>query len=124
MGGMQARQRRSAAEWLALVSQWEASDESTPTFAARHGVGASSLYWWRHKLGEAAETPSGTKRTAPAPSSVVLKGPVAFTEVRISERSEVVRPLEVVARSGHVIRVHGKVDASALQALLAAVERC
>ncbi len=121
---MQAKQRRSAAEWSELVTQWEASDVSTTAFAARHGVGASSLYWWRHKL---AEIPSGAKQSASASSSVVLKGtgqPVAFTEIRVAGRAEFVSPLEVVARSGHVIRVHGKVDASALRALLAAVERC
>ena len=50
--------------------------------------------------------------------------PVRFTEVVVSESSNVGSRLEVVARSGHVIRVQGSVDPVALRAVLAAVERC
>jgi hypothetical protein len=121
---MQARKRRSAAEWSTLVRQWRASGLTTKEFAARHELSAASLYWWRQRLNAGL---SNRARAQESTSSLALKDsttPVRFTEVRVAKRAEVSGQLEVVARSGHVIRVHGEVDPAALRTVLAAVERC
>ena len=46
-----ASKQRDRAEWQELIGQWKSSGESAKDFAARHGVHASTLYWWSHRLG-------------------------------------------------------------------------
>lgn len=42
--------RRSAQEWEQIVDAWLASGQSRSAFAARVGVNASTLGWWRWRL--------------------------------------------------------------------------
>jgi hypothetical protein len=122
---MQSRRRRSASEWTTLVKQWRASGLTTKEFAARHDLSAASLYWWRQRLSALGSV--GAAPDDQASTSLALKnskGTVTFREVHVSSPPVVSAGIEVLARSGHVIRVHGSVDAVALRAVLAAVERC
>jgi hypothetical protein len=47
-----------------------------------------------------------------------------FSELRLSAASAQPSHIEVVARNGRVVRVHGGIDARTLQQVLAAVEQC
>lgn len=105
------QQRRSASEWASIVAEWNASGQSAREFAASRGVKAATLSWWCIRL-----------RSMPASSE--SPKPATFTEVRVATRSPSEGRIELVARSGHVIRVQGSVDPVALRALLEAVERC
>lgn len=120
---MEKRKRRSSAEWSSLVGQWGASGQSAQGFAARHGLSVATLYWWRTRLrGETSHGRSGVTSVDTARGG--LPSALGFTQVRVAEREVSEGRLEVVARSGHVVRVHGEVSAAALRAVLSAVERC
>lgn len=51
-----ARAPRSRGEWEGLVASFEGSGLSAAAFAAEHGVGPSTLKWWRWLLRRAAST--------------------------------------------------------------------
>ena len=116
--------RRSAAEWAEIVAQWKASGQSRDAYAKRHGLNAGTLGWWRTQLDHgrvsrstsARRNASGTRQKSP-------RTKVAFAEVRVAQAQSVAPRLEVVARSGHVVRIEGEVDAVALRAVLQAVEQ-
>ena len=73
-------ERRTPAQWAALVGEFEASGQSQRSFCAERGVGQSSLRYWRGRLrGHAAgaqEAPVAARLVAvkvleepPAPAS-------------------------------------------------------
>ena len=81
--GLSARRRWNAEYAGAILKQFEASGMSVREFATRHGIDAQRLYRWRSQLGsEAAGTP-------------------AFVEIKPAGG----RAIEVVLRSGHIVRV-------------------
>jgi hypothetical protein len=111
-----ARKRRSnrlASEWRELVAQWEASTETASSFCARHGIGRGSLYMWKSRLQR-----EGVVRDAFVPVTVRA----GSVEERATNGCE--GWVEVVARGGRMVRVHGAVGASVLSQVLEAVERC
>jgi len=80
------------------------------TFAEQHGLGYSSLYRWAHAFeGKPSEA-------------------LGFTEVRVREASSSAAPeagvIEIVARTGWVVRVTGSVDVARLRAVLEVVISC
>jgi transposase-like protein len=84
-GRLSGRRRWNAEYAGAVLRILESSGMSVREFAARHGVDAQRLYRWRAQLGSVAavtETP-------------------AFVEIKPSDSG----PIEVVLRSGHVVRV-------------------
>jgi transposase-like protein len=72
-GGIVAKKRRSRAEWAELVVRFEASGQSASAFAARHGLNANTLKWWRSQLRAGSlyrkrqEKPPPGKASRPAP---------------------------------------------------------
>jgi Transposase len=72
---------------------------SLGAFAAREGLDAQRLYVWRRRLGS-------------------LATPQSFVEVK----SAALAPIEVVLRSGHVVRLSPSFDAAAFARLLAVLE--
>ena len=96
------------------MDAWRSSGQSARAFAEARGIGLASLYGWAARL-----------------ESEDAGGSLGFTEVAIAqaERSaarvdaEGAR-IELVARSGRVIRVVGPVDAEALRVVLEVAERC
>lgn len=108
------RANRSPAEWSELVGAWRASGLSGREFAEARDIGLASLYGWAARL----ESEDGI-------------GSPGFTEVAVAEtdrssaRCEAQGAhIELVARSGRVIRVVGSVDAEALRVVLQVAERC
>jgi len=106
------RRRRSADERSVVVERWQQSGLTASDFAAQEGLNASSLYLWRKQLKAAASDGEAGERKQ------------VFSELRLSAASAQPSHVEVVARNGRVVRVHGGIDARTLQQVLAAVEQC
>lgn len=79
---LSARRRWNAREARAILKQLDASGLPVREFAERHGLDAQRLYRWRAQLASAGAPP-------------------AFVEIKSSASAAI----EVVLRSGHVIRV-------------------
>lgn len=119
------RERRSAAQWSELVSQWRASGETARAFCERRGLKTSTFSWWQRELRQRGL--GGVALKVPRPRLPLRDSGVASGFARIEVRQPSPAPssrLEVVSRSGHVVRVQGAVDAAALHALLEALESC
>ena len=116
------KRRRTASEWEHLVSQWHASGLSADEFSEQHELNAGTMRWWQTRLKK-----KRTKRSAGKARSATESGPStgqSFTEVVVTGAVERPFGMEVVSRSGHVIRLQGSVDREALVKVLEAVERC
>lgn len=96
------RRRWTIVEARAALAALASSGLSTPEFAAREGLDVERLRRWRRRL--------GTSGAAPAPK---------FVEVR----PHAPELIEVVLRSGRVLRVAESVDADAVVRLVDALER-
>ncbi len=51
------RARKTREQWLAIVDEFDRSDETAREFCARHGVTTTSLTWWRWRLRRAGGDP-------------------------------------------------------------------
>jgi transposase-like protein len=109
----QKRKRRAQSERAEIVERWQQSGQSAREFAAQAGMNASLLYLWRKQAKTAARREPKTRERKPA-----------FSELRLSTTQPPTGHIEVVARSGRVVRVHGDVSIRAFQQVLAAVEQC
>lgn len=56
MGQAERGERRTPQQWARLVEKYEASGESQRRFCAEHGIGQSSLRYWRRRLAQGAGT--------------------------------------------------------------------
>ena len=93
--------RRSAADWSLIIAELEASGKSTREFAARRGLNASTLGWWRTQL-----------RRRPHQAS--------FVEVEVT--GEASQPIVIeVARTGHRVVVPLGVDLAHLRRVVNAL---
>ncbi len=100
-----SRRRWTAADAETVLSALDASGLSIPVFAAREGFDDQRLYFWRRRIKKASEA-------APPPT---------FIEVR---RQTVARErVEIVLRSGRVVRVDESIDAAALRRLVEVLEQ-
>jgi transposase len=97
------------AEWADRVARWEASGLSAAAFAAREGLAAKRLVWWRWKLRSSPMTPSVTA--------------IDFLPARIVDASSrlpsAASPIEIVLPNGRVVRVPAGFDAAELERVLA-----
>ena len=121
------RRNRAAGEWAEIVEGWRASGLSMRAYASAHDLGIGSLYGWAARC--AAPQADGARARG---------GSGAFAEVRVVERGGVheragagassleaqAAYIELVARSGRVLRVVGAVDAVHLGVVLEVAEGC
>jgi len=104
-----AKRRRTSAEWERVVRQWERSGLSAREFAARRGLVARTLVWWRWRLrrdGEAASAAIVKARPSRPSTPRVDFVPVEVEDAddaRTSTPSEVA--WELHGPEGHVLRV-------------------
>lgn len=96
-------------EWAERVGRWEASGLSAALFAARTGISAKSLVWWRWKL-------RSLPQVALAPALDFL--PVRVVDTRAHPPSTV-EPIEIALPNGRVVRVPTGFDAAELERVLA-----
>ncbi len=119
---MSKRKRYRSSEWSGLLEQWSRSGESAERFSARLGISALTLMRWRKQ----------TQGEASSSAPVVSAAPTALESTRsLFTPVQVVRParsevglVEVVTRSGCVVRVHGAVNEETLASVFAAVGGC
>lgn len=102
---MAQRRRESREFWAKQVAAWQASGLAGGRFAERHGLNQSTLYRWAKVLGEKGRPPR-------------------FTQVVVKSEPARDSAVEVVLRTGRLVRVRGPVDAAQLQAVVAALESC
>lgn len=98
------RRRWTDADARIVLAALDASGLSVPTFAGREGLDPQRLYFWRRRI----EATSEGARTPP---------PFVELEHRAPTR------VEVVLRSGHVLRVVESIDGACLRRLVDALEQ-
>lgn len=113
-----------AREMRRVLARWGRSGLTQREFAQREGIPASTITWWRHVFrhgGGQAEQVTGRRRrrgrTRPAAAPTFVEVTMAAAAVPAPAA-----PLEVVVRSGQVIRVPRAFDAASLRAVVAALE--
>lgn len=110
-----ARTKREA--WAKRVERWKASGLTAVEFAARHGLAATSLKWWKWRLGT-PDRKGAAKRhrsRALARTTAERMSPLTFVEMSAVVRGE---PLELVLPNGLGIRVPTGFDTETLERLL------
>lgn len=99
-------------EWAKRVKRWEASGLDAEVFAAREGLVAKQLVWWRWKL-----------RSTLAPSSPEPR----FLPVRVVDSAARAVPtdatIEIALPNGRIVRVSSGFDPAALEQVLAIAAR-
>jgi transposase-like protein len=96
-----SRRRWSAEEASAALKRLDESGLSVREFAVRQGLNAQRLYRWRAQLG-----------------TVSAVAPPAFVEIK----PPTVVAIEVVLRSGHVVRLHDGFGEETLRRVVAALD--
>jgi hypothetical protein len=107
----------SAARWAKLVKQQEGSGLSTRKFAAREGLMAGSLSFWKWKLSQ-----QGRKKGRAGAEQVA---PLQFVELTAREMPKLTPAwagLEVVLATGRMVRVAGGFDEAELVRLVGVLE--
>jgi hypothetical protein len=100
-----ARQRHDERFWREHVEKWTASGLSVREFATREGVRPERLFFWKRRLRS---------------SSAMAVAGVSFAKVSVQAVPvDVAEPLELVTRTGHVIRVRPRFDETTLLRLVA-----
>ena len=118
---MSKQRHYRSTEWAGLLEQWSRSGESAERFSARIGVKPSTLSrWQKHSQTSKDKTAIvGAVREKLAPERSL------FTRVQVVRRPGAERGMvEVVTRSGCVVRVHGPVDEETLSVVLGALGSC
>ncbi len=96
--------------WRRMFRHWHRSGMSVRAFCRTHDLAEPSFYFWRSNLAE-----RDRQRTEPAAVATGLFAPVRLV-------GDLPPPVEVVCRSGQVIRVNAAFDPAVLRAVIAALE--
>lgn len=107
-------QRTTRDKWTKRVAEWRRSGLTIERYAARAGINARSLAWWKWQLA----LKSARRARAHAPTPAI--SPLTFVEVKPSEAAA---GLEVVLASGVSVRVPVDFDSVVLGRLLDVLER-
>lgn len=106
--------------WRRVLARQEQSGLTRAAFCRREGIKDNALSWWAREMrlrGHAGRraTPRNTRRKGASRHS--------FVPVRVIEEAPVTASaLEVVTRSGHIIRLHPGFDPATLRKVVAALE--
>ena len=117
MGRMGSTTSPRARQMRRVLARWQRSGLTLREFGQQRRIPVSTLTWWRQVFRRAGETVNAGTKNAPASDAVV------FTEV--PPRAIVPTPspvMEIVLRSGHVLRVPSGADADTLQRVLEALQ--
>lgn len=111
------------AEWTKVVARYERSGLSAKAFAAREGISARSLSWWKWKLESDVEPEEVAAPSSSASRSSSTSTAMSFLELRASHSITTSPSFEVVlAESGHVLRVPSGADLEEMSRLVDALE--
>jgi hypothetical protein len=123
-------ERSSRAKWAKRVERWKDSGLTAKEFAAETGVNASTLSYWRWKLGtiqegraEAAQSSSTEVRGKRRGKTKSLRSPAGGHFVEVVAPMEVAPPamLEVVLQADVRVRVPVGFDEATLAGIVRAV---
>jgi hypothetical protein len=96
-----------------VLARWQRSGLTLREFGQQRGIPLSTLTWWRQVFRRAGESVYPASKSAPASDTVV------FTEVpRLTTAPTTPPVLEIVLRSGHLLRVPTGTDSDTLQQVL------
>lgn len=96
-----------------VLARGERSGLTLTECGRRRGIAPSTLSWWRQVFGRAGERVISAVASAPPRHAVV------FTEVPcVAPSPKVPAILEIVRRSGHVLRVPAGAETDTLQRVL------
>ncbi len=117
MGRLGSTTSRRARQMRYVLARWERSGLKLREFGERHGIPLSTLTWWRQVFRRAGGAVNATSKSAPPRDAVV------FSEVpRPATVPATSAVLEIVLRSGHVLRVAAGADTDTLQRVLQALQ--
>jgi transposase-like protein len=119
-------QRRSAREWERLIRELERSGETPASFAKARGIRPDTLKWWRWRLQSKGKAPAretkATVRARRQPKHVRLVAIKPVYDQESRERSIAPTPVwELLAPTGHTLRVYDLRGLAVLKVALAAV---
>jgi transposase-like protein len=106
-------ERRTAQQWARLVEEYAVSGQSQRRFCAEHGIGQSSLRYWKRRLEQGARTEDGQAATG-----------VRLVAVKVVDESPTLADsgLVVVAPRGVRVQIARGFDTATLARVLATLE--
>jgi len=113
VGEAENPERKTPEQWARLVEEYEASGQSQRRFCAEHGIGQSSLRYWRRRLEQRAG--AGDAQASPGVRLVALKVPDDAPALADSG-------LVVVSPRGVRVQIARGFDAGTLARMLATLE--
>lgn len=112
-----------AREMRRVLGRWARSGLTQREFAQREGMRPSTIAWWRHVFRHTGEQKAPARGRRRRPTRTRQAAAAAFVEVKMDSMSlPRAATLEIVVRSGQVIRVPREFDAASLRAVVAALE--
>src|SRR5262245_27803203 len=116
MGRLGSTTSPRARQMRRVLVRWQRSGLTLREFGQQRGIPLSTLTWWRQVFRRAGEPETTASQGRPASDTVV------FTEVpRSATVLTTPAVVEVVLRSGHVLRVPAGTDSKTLQHVLQAL---
>ena len=113
MGRLGSTTSPRARQMRRLLARWQGSGLTLREFGEQRGIPLSTLTWWRQVFRRAGEPMNPASKSAPASDAVV------FTEVpRPATVPTTPTVLEIILRSGHLVRVPAGADTDTLQRVL------
>ena len=112
--------KASREDWAKRVERWKDSGLTAKEFAAETGLNASTLSYWKWRLG-AEQRDDDSKRkpkTRPARCDRPKRGPKTPTFVEVTAQAPVAEPLELVMPGELRVRVPVGFDEATLAAVL------
>jgi len=118
--------------WRAKLTTWITSGLNIRDFCRKHRLSEPSFYSWRREIAARDDTSVARPATPPKPTAVPRRSSArpaprrattptprpSFVALRVVPDT----PLEVVLRSGHVLRVPPGYDTAHLRAIVTALE--
>lgn len=113
MGQAENGERRTPGQWARLVEQYAASGQSQRRFCAEHGVGQSSLRYWKRRLEQGASSADAQAATG-----------VRLVAVEVLDDAPALADsgLVVVSPRGVRVQIARGFDAATLARVLATLE--
>src|SRR5258705_1519449 len=113
MGRLGSTTSPRARQMRRVLARWQRSGLTLREFGQQRGIPLSTLTWWRQVFRRAGEPVDAAPKGAPASDAVV------FTEVPRPASVPTTPPvLEIVLRSGHLVRVPSGPDTTTLHRVL------
>jgi len=115
-----------AQQMRGVLEQWKRSGLTLQEFGQQRSIPRTTLVWWRHVFRHAGRKRRGANGGQESlPERALASAAAVFRELPLT--GPVTRPapavLEVVLRSGHVLRVPEGMGTTTLQAVIAVLER-